>query len=477
MNRTNWSLIAVALGAALALGWWLGRASAPDADPRIAPGGQSAPAQRQVLFYRNPMGLPDTSPVPKKDSMGMDYLPVYAGEEPESEPGTVVLPPEKIQLLGVRTEQAEHEALSRTVRASASVQVDETGMIAVAPRFEGWIETLYANQTGMTVKRGQPLLAIYSPELIAAQSEYRLADSAARRLAGADPASAATMRELRDAARTRLRNWQVAGASVTSQGREARLVLSAPADAVVIDKLVVQGERFEPGQTILRLADLSTVWVVADVPTSASADLAVGGTATFQTPSLPGQRFEGEVGFIQPVVSMASRTVAVRIALRNPDGVLRPGLFGEVEMAGSAGEHAVVIPRSAVIDSGTRQRVLVQSAPGRFTPRDVRLGFRSGDRVVVLSGVEAGESVVVSANFLIDAESNLRAALDSMAPDGPPPAADHSGHGDLAPAEDQTGHGDLAPTGDHGGHVPASEPAATDEPPAADRHPGHSGGH
>ncbi|MAL03792.1 MAG: efflux transporter periplasmic adaptor subunit [Arenimonas sp.] len=438
MNRFNWSVLALAVGAALALGWWTGRASAPDAGMQSV---QEAPAEageRKILYYRNPMGLPDTSPVPKKDAMGMDYIPVFEGGEPAAEPGTVVLPPDKVQKLGVRTEVAVREALVANVRASASVQVDETRQFVVAPRFEGWIETLYANETGMTVRRGEPLMAIYSPELIAAQGEYAVADAAAKRLADSDPDSAATMRQLRDAAQTRLRNWEVAGAQVARQGREARLVLSAPADAVVVDKPVVQGDRFTPGQTILRLADLSTVWVIAEVPTSASADLAIGSQASFETPSLPGQRFEGEVSFLQPVVNLTSRTVGVRIELPNPDGVLRPGLFGDVELQGRGGDPTVVVPRSSVIDSGTRQLVLVETAPGRFAPREVRLGARAGDRVAVLSGVEAGEKVVVSANFLIDAESNLRSAMQGMEHGSPPPAEDHSAHEATAapPAED-----------------------------------------
>jgi Cu(I)/Ag(I) efflux system membrane fusion protein len=434
----NWSVLALAVGAALALGWWSGRASAPDAGSLNVQETSAESGERKILYYRNPMGLPDTSPVPKKDAMGMDYIPVFEGGEPAAEPGTVVLPPDKVQKLGVRTEVAVREALVANVRASASVQVDETRQFVVAPRFEGWIETLYANETGMTVRRGEPLMAIYSPELIAAQGEYAVADAAAKRLADSDPASAATMRQLRDAAQTRLRNWEVAGAHVARQGREARLVLSAPADAVVVDKPVVQGDRFTPGQTILRLADLSTVWVIAEVPTSASADLAIGSQASFETPSLPGQRFEGEVSFLQPVVNLTSRTVGVRIELPNPDGVLRPGLFGDVELQGRGGDPTVVVPRSSVIDSGTRQLVLVETAPGRFAPREVRLGARAGDRVAVLSGVEAGEKVVVSANFLIDAESNLRSAMQGMEHGSPPPAEDHSAHEATAapPAED-----------------------------------------
>lgn len=446
MNGWKWSALALALGAALAVAWWTGRASAPvssSTDPDAA-----EPAERKILYYRNPMGLPDTSPVPKKDSMGMDYLPVYADQKPPPEAGTVVLTPGKVQQLGVRTEVAVREALSPHVRASATVEVDETRQFAVAPRFEGWIETLHANQTGMAIRRGDALVTVYSPELVAAQQEYRVADEAAKRLAGTDPESATTMRRLRDAARTRLRNWEVSGAGVARAGGESGLVLSSTTDAVVVEKLVVQGERFEPGQTILRLADLSRVWVVAQVPASGLANIALGDRASFETPSLPGRRFEGEVSFIQPTLDRASRTLGVRIEVSNPDGILRPGLFGDVELAGRATKPVVAIDRSAVIDSGTRQVVLVNTAPGQFTPREVRLGARSGDRVAVLSGVEAGETVVVSANFLIDAESNLRAALGSLEA------------------------GDA-----QGADVPADDPHAGHDAPADDPHTDHTGAH
>lgn len=446
MNGMKWTLLALAMGAALAVGWWSGRASAPAAPPEDALAAQ--PGERRILYYRNPMGLPDTSPVPKKDSMGMDYLPVYADEATPPEPGTVVLAPERIQRLGVRTEPAVYESLPTRLRASATVEMDETRLFAVAPRFEGWIETLHANQTGMALRRGDPLATVYSPELLAARQEYRVADEAARRLAGSDDASAETMRRLRDAARTRLRNWEVSGAGVARPGDGDRLVLSAPRDAVVVERLVVQGERFGPGQTILRLADLSTVWVVAQVPTSALADVAVGDRARFETPSLPGRSFEGAVAFVQPVVDGGSRTLGVRIELPNPDGILRPGLFGDAVLAGRTTTPVVVVDRSAVIDSGTRRVVLVQTAPGRFTPREVRLGSPVGDRVPVLSGLQAGETVVVSANFLIDAESNLRTALGSLSEAGP------------------GGEGRQAPMADQEAHVPADDP-----------HAGHRGGH
>lgn len=428
---------------ALASGWWLGRAGAPVAGT-TPPGVAASPeAERRVLYYRNPMGLADTSPVPKKDGMGMDYIPVYEGEAPTA-PGTVVLPPDKVQKLGVRTAVATRERLSTRVRASARVEIDETRQFAIAPRFEGWIERLHANRTGMPVRRGQPLMTLYSPALLAAREEYRIADAAARRLSGPDPRSADAMRQLRDAAQARLRNWQVDGAPAARGGGGPRLAIAAPADAVVIEKPVVEGERFEAGQTVLRLADLSRVWVVADVPVAQAAGLAAGAPAQFETASLPGASRAGTIDFIAPVVDPERRTVAVRLVLDNPDGSLRPGLYGEVQLEGPADAEALVVPRSAVIDSGTRQIVFVQLAGGRFEPRRVRLGRSHADRVAVLEGLAEGETVVVAANFLIDAESNLTSALQGLSAhahdaQASAPAAPVPGTGDRPVATDERG--------------------------------------
>ncbi|MBN8715975.1 MAG: efflux RND transporter periplasmic adaptor subunit [Xanthomonadales bacterium] len=445
--------IGVAL-AALAVGWLAGRASREQAAaPAQADTGRPA---RKVLYYRNPMGLPDTSPVPKKDPMGMDYIPVYEGEEATA-PGTVVLTPEKVQTLGVRTAVVERAPLAAGVRASATLEIDETRQYAIAPRFEGWIERLYADQTGMRVRRGQPLMRVYSPELLAAQQEYRVADAAARKLAQSDPVSAASMTRLRDAAVARLRNWQIAPRQL-GQG-DGGFVLTSPADAVVIEKPVVQGARFEPGETVLRLADLSTVWAVAHVPAAQAAELRVGQAARFESTTLPGRRFDGTVTFVQPVLDTATRTVQVRVALANRDGVLRPGLFGAIVLERDDPTPVLSVPRSAVLDSGLRQVVLVERAPGRFEPREVRTGRRAGDRVEILDGVREGERVVVAANFLIDAESNLQAALQGLGA--------HAGHGGSAPAAQATAPAAV----DHAGHGPAMPPvdAKKDTQPAPAR--------
>ena len=451
--------LALTMGAllvALLAGWLAGSSTRDDVPPRRDT--EAPQPERKVLYYRNPMGLPDTSPVPKKDSMGMDYVPVYSGDEPAAAPGTVVLPPEKVQALGVRTEPARRAPFSGMVRASGTVEVDETRQYVIAPRFEGWIERLHANQTGMRIRAGQPLATVYSPQLAAAQQEYRLADETARKLRQSDPASAASMLRLRDAARERLRNWEISESQLARLGTDDHrpgLVLTSPADAIVVEKPVTQGARFEAGETILRLADLSTVWVVAKVPAAQAAGIATGQPARFESTTLPGQAFTGEVTFVQPVVDAATRTIDVRVAMPNPDGVLRPGLFGTVQLEQPDSQPALSVPRSAVLETGTRQVVLVQAAPGRFAPREVTLGRRAGDRIEVLEGLVEDERVVVSANFLIDAESNMQSALDGL--------GGHAGHGE--------------PAGGNATVPPADGSDATDAEDAAATEAEHQGGH
>lgn len=450
--------LAVALGAG---GYLLGRGNAPSGDAVRAPNAV-APGARRLLYYRAPMSV-DTSPVPKKDPMGMDYVPVYEGDAADA-PGTVVLDPARVQTLGVRTELVQRGMQSSSLRASATVEIDETREYVVAPRFDGWVAHLYANQTGMAVRAGQPLLAIYSPALAAARQEIAVADAAARRLGTADPTAAAAMRRLREAAAQRLRNGEV------EAGAGPNVVYRAKVTGVVIDKPVLPGARFAAGDAILKVADLSSVWAIALVPVEQAATIAPGQAATFSSTALAGENVRGRVTFVQPVVDAAARTVDVRVELPNRSGRLRPGLFGQIGIEGPAID-ALTVPASAVIDSGTRQVVLVEAGPGRFAPREVGLGRRFGDRVEVLGGLAGGERVVASANFLIDAESNLQSALQGLttppasgarpSPAAVPgnsqrvPAATHAGHGAaIAPPSPQAGHGRSADAGaaGHEGH-------------------------
>jgi Cu(I)/Ag(I) efflux system membrane fusion protein len=400
-------------------------------EPGEAPAGTPAPAAppaggRKILYYRNPMGLPDTSPVPKKDSMGMDYIPVYA-DEGSAVPGTVTISPERIQMLGVRTEAASLLSMARTVRAVGTVAADERRIGVVNPKFEGWIEQLHVSTTGQAVRRGEALLEVYSPDLVLAQREYLVARSAAADMAPADPIARDNAKAIAAAALSRLKNWDISAdqlARLQRTGTATRtLTLSAPIGGIVMDKPALQGLHFGAGDLLYRIVDLSTVWLLADVFEQDLAQIRPGQRATITVQAYPGRVFEGRVAFVYPTVNAQTRTAKVRIEVPNPELLLKTDMYATVEIAAPAESATVlVVPDSAVLDTGTRQTVLVDRGEGRFEPRAVKLGNRGGGYVAVLEGLREGEKVVTGANFLIDAESNLRAALQAFtAPEGKSP--------------------------------------------------------
>ncbi len=409
---------------AAAAGYWFGTRGTHT--PVTAASAESVPDEsgRKILYYRNPMGLPDTSPVPKKDSMGMDYIPVYEGEEQDS--GGVKISPEKAQKLGVRTARVERRALDAVVRATGRVEVDERRQYAITPKFEGYIERLYVNATGQFVARGERLFDAYSPELLAAQREYAVAAQGLEKLKDADAQTIAAMKRLADAALARLRNWDVTEEEIAqlAAGGEPRRALTfrAPVAGFVLEKKAVQGMRFMPGEMLYQLADLSNVWLIADVFEQDIGRVRVGQRVTARLEAYSGQTFDGRVTYLYPTLKTETRSAQVRIELPNPGGRLKPAMYAQVEIAAGAGT-VLAVPRSAVIDSGTRRVVIVDRGEGRFEPREVRLGGQGDEYVAVADGVKEGESVVVSANFLIDAESNLKAALGSMTAPAAAPAA------------------------------------------------------
>ncbi len=432
--------LAIALTlAALAAGggYWFGSHQAPAAGTTSA----AAPAAKKLLYYRNPMGLPDTSPVPKKDSMGMDYIPVHEGEQDDSA-GGLRISPEKIQKLGVASEAAQLRVLDRSLRLVGRIEPDERRLHAIAPKFEGYVERLHVAVTGQPVQKGQALFEVYSPELVSAQREYAIARDGVDALKEADGTTQAGMRQLADAAQARLRNWDISEGQVKAMAKsgESRrtLTFSSPANGIVTEKKAVQGMRFMPGETLYQVADLSTVWVIADVPEQDLGLVKPGATATVRINAYPDKRFSGRVAYIYPTLKAETRSVPVRIELANPELLLKPAMFAQVELATGDARPVLTIPTSAVIDSGTRRIALVRQDAGRFEPRELRLGTRGDNHVEVLDGVREGEQVVTAANFLIDAESNLKAALGSFTAAGtagaaPDPAATkrvgHQGEG------------------------------------------------
>src|SRR4051812_16050145 len=362
----------------------------------------------RILYYRNPMGLPDTSPVPKKDSMGMDYIPVY---EDEAEAGVVKVAPGRLQMLGVRTAPVEQRpAVTRTVRATGTLAFDERRLAVVTTKVEGWIEQLDVAATGEAVKKGQVLALLYSPLLVSAEEEYLLAAHMPESHGGGSLGAAALQR---------LRALDVPEdeiARLRRTGKAARRIpIRAPTNGVVTDKPVVAGTRVMPGEALYKLADLTRIWLLADVPENDLGVIRPGEAARASMVAFPGRSFEGKVDFIYPTLSGETRTGKVRIVMPNPDLALRAAMYASVEIEVPTSNATVLaVPDSAVIDSGSRQVVLIEKGEGRFSPREVKLGARGGGYVEVLEGVSAGERVVTGANFLIDAESNLKAALQGF---------------------------------------------------------------
>ena len=378
------------------------------------------PKDKKVLYYRNPMGLPDTSPVPKKDSMGMDYIPVYEGDE-VGDGKTIKISLDRIQKLGVETASVEHRSLHRTIRAVGTVQADERRLFIFNTKFEGWIEKLHVNATGEAVKRGEALMEVYAPELVVAEQEYLLALRALKGMTGASAETRAQAKQLADASLRRLQNWDISEdqlKELENTGRTSRtLTLRAPVDGVVLEKAAVEGMRFMAGEQLYRIADLTTVWLIADVFEQDLGAVKKGQNAKITVNAYPGMTFSGTVDFVYPTVSHDTRTGKVRILVPNADQRLKPGMYASVALDAAAGDKPVLaIPESAVIDSGTKQSVLVDRGQGRFEPREVKLGERADGFYEVRSGLADSERVVTSANFLIDAESNLRAAFKSFAP-------------------------------------------------------------
>ncbi|MBX9824372.1 MAG: efflux RND transporter periplasmic adaptor subunit [Xanthobacteraceae bacterium] len=377
------------------------------------PSRKTAGGDKRILYYRNPMGLPDVSKTPKKDSMGMDYIPVYEGEDDDA--GAVKVSPGKLQRIGVATEAAMQRVISVPVRAPGIIQLDERRVSVISVRTEGFVESVEDVTTGSEVAKGQPLLRIYSPAIAAAAADY-LASLEFRGGASSNVLGGGRQRLLNYAAPPNLM-------AEIEKTRKVPLVFTweAPRDGIVLERNVTDGMRVMPGDVLFRIADHSSVWATVDVPERELAAVTPGQQAVVRVRSYPARTFAGQVALVYPYLNAATRSVRVRIELANKDLVLRPDMYAEAEINTGGDDPVLAVPESAVIDSGSRQTVIVDRGGGRFEPKPVRLGRRGDGYMEVRDGIEHGDMVVTSANFLIDAESNLKAALKGLADAGNAP--------------------------------------------------------
>lgn len=391
----------------------------PSADAASSSGGE-----RKVKYYKSTMMLGEISQSPRKDSMGMDMVPVYEGEDAS---GAISIDPVTTQNMGLRTALVTKGPVRRNIRTVGVVDYNETALSDVTTKFRGWIEKLYVDSTGKQVHKGEPLFEIYSPDLYTAENEYLIAIS---RGTG-----------LKESALTKLKYWDVSAeqiAALEKSGQPTKtLSVSAPRDGIVVEKMVVEGQMVEAGMKLYRVADLSTVWVQAQVYEQDLGFIKLGQEAVVGLSYLPDRKFRGRVTYIYPTVDEKTRTAKVRMEFHNPGFFLKPGMFATVEIEPEVEPEAVLVPDMAVLRSGEKNTVFVALDGGKFEPRTVTIGARSENNTYqVLSGLKEGERVVTSGQFMLDSESQLREAIQKMlAPNAAPAASEeHSGHTPETPA-------------------------------------------
>ena len=362
-------------------------------------------SERKILFYRSPMDPQQTSPVPAKDSMGMDYLPVYEDDLPSAGSvegmASVEIDANRQQLIGLRTAAVDRGPIGASFRTVGRVSVDETRVRRINIKVPGYVERVFADFVGKSVRKGQPLFALYSPEVLAAENEYLTA----LRAQSASLVSAARRKlELWDVSETELKRLE-------TEGTPSRAVtFVSPVNGVLTRKDIVEGSRLEAGAMPYEIVDLSTLWVLADVYETELRFLSPGVSARLSLNAIPGKEFTGKVLFVDPVLDPKTRTARVRLAFSNADGELRPEMLGEVVIERPVRE-VLRVPSDALVRSGVEDVVFVARDEGRFEPRRVTLGETSADFTEVVDGLSAGELVVTRANFLVDSESRLRASL------------------------------------------------------------------
>jgi len=418
----NIAIMMAVLAAGLAGGYFLSgmQQEQPNVGKASAKGDGPCAGGAQPLMWRSPMNPSVTSPKPSKDSMGMDYIPVCADAGVSSGPaGTVKIDPTVSQNMGVRVTRAIKKKLSREITTVGRITYDETKLVTLHPKVEGWVDKLFVDKTGETVKQNTMLLSFYSPQLVATQDEYLLALSNWRQLKDSPYVDIREgAKRLLDSSLDRLRFFDVAEHQIRALQKTHKVRKSmhihSPAAGVVTKIGVREGAHVTPASELYQIADLSRVWVLADLYEYEIGWVKEGDEAKLQIASLPGRVFTGHITYIYPYLDPKTRTNKVRIEFDNSEGLLKPDMFGDVTITPSMVKSGLYVPREAVLITGKKTHLFVQTAPGRFEPRTVKTGTRSEGLIEILSGVHEGELVVRSGQFLIDSESSIREAAAKM---------------------------------------------------------------
>ena len=371
---------------------------------------------KKIKYWQAPMNPTYIRDEPGKSPMGMDLIPVYEGEEDSAEPGTVKIDPVTAQNIGVRTRKVQKMILTRTIRTVGRVDYDEKRVHHVNTKIEGWVEKLYVDFTGQKVRKDDYLLEIYSPKLVATQEEYLLARSYQEKAGGATGLSGDD--SVMELAKRRLELWDMPAHQIREleeTGQVKRTIhVHSPADGIIVEKKVQEGMFVKPGVNLYTIADLSKVWVYADVYEYEMPWIKEGQEAEMTLSAHPGKVFKGKVSFIYPFMEPKTRSVKVRLEFDNARGELKPDMFANVILKSSLDHLAVAVPTEAVLLSGERSLVIVARGNGKFTPREVVIGIETEGFYEVIEGLAPGEEVVTSAHFLIDSESRLKEAIEKM---------------------------------------------------------------
>ncbi|MEE9162061.1 MAG: efflux RND transporter periplasmic adaptor subunit [Candidatus Neomarinimicrobiota bacterium] len=383
-----------------------------------ASAGDGSSLQGEILYWRAPMDPTYISSQPGKSPMGMDLVPVYAGQEVMG--AMVRINPVVQQNIGVRTAPVVRRDLTRTIRSLGRLDYDETRVAHVHTKFTGWIETTYANATGQRIRKGEPLLDIYSPQLVTAQQEFVDANLSLEKLAeSASPATRRRLETILESTRTRLEYLDVSAEQISQLTRTGEvyktMTIRSPFSGIVVDKQALDGMEVRPGMRLYTVADLSKIWVFADIYEYEAPWVEEGQDATMSLSYQPGSRYEGDVQYVYPYLDEKTRTIKVRLVFANPGLVLKPGMYAEVNIQSSPVRDVLAVPLEAVLFSGARNVAFVSLGEGRFAPRDVTIGIESGDGYYeVKSGLAQGEVVVTSGQFLIDSESRLQESIAKL---------------------------------------------------------------
>jgi RND family efflux transporter MFP subunit len=430
---------------------------------------EPARAELKVLYWQDPMHPSYKSDKPgKAPDCGMDLVPVYEngpGSSSNLPAGAFRISPEKQQLIGVTFGTVAFSPVSKTLRTVARLAYDETKIVRIHTKIEGWIEDVYVDFTGKEFRKGQPLISIYSPELLQTQQEYLLALKGRAELSESPFGEAAAGSEsLLQSARRRLELWDISDAQIKdleARGKPTKnLTLYAPSNGFVLARSAYPKQRVTPDVELYQIADLSTIWALADIYEYEAPEIKLGQKATMTLSYYPGRTFRGQISYIYPQLDNTTRTLRVRIEFPNPDVVLKPDMYANVDLKIDYGNR-LVVPQEAVLDSGSDQTVFVAHEDGYFEPRKVRLGPRVDNQFIVLAGLKQGERIATSANFLIDSESNLKSAAAAMGMPG-------MSHG--------TANGDAQPSADHVGNPqPAQQPDRSTRP-QPENHSKHNSG-